>query len=133
MSLGASIEVCSRGRNVKIRTGFVSNSSSSSFVVSLWKLTPEQVSKILDHQKWGKKLGMEYTEDAWSITLGKGLVRGETSMDNFDMAEFLRKIGVTTSSDQWSEWGDDYEHAACYDSGDCDVCLMRFLCYTTEW
>ena len=80
---------------MKIRYGFVSNSSSSSFMVSLRKLSIEQLCKLVNHQVWGAKLGMEYADsDAWHIEIRNGVLYGDTFMDNFDMEFFLNKIGV---------------------------------------
>ena len=41
---------------MKIRNGFVSNSSSSSFMIDLTKVTPEQRKKILNIEKEIKKM-----------------------------------------------------------------------------
>jgi len=79
---------------MKIRNGFVSNSSSSSFVIALNEITVEQLEKIKNHSEEGKKLGMEYASDEWFIKVRNGLVTGSTIMDNFNMQEFLEKIGV---------------------------------------
>lgn len=120
---------------MKIRSGFVSNSSSSSFVVSLRKLSPEQLGKILNHTEWGEKLGVEYSDsrEAWDITVEKGVLHGNTSMDNFDMRKFLEKLGVTGVI--WSEYQgieDDTMPDDCMDEA-CDDCNMRFICYTNKW
>ena len=81
---------------MKLREGFVSNSSSSSFVVSHLVLSPLQRVMILHYQEACEWFGMSCSDsDAWSvIDKGYGIVFS-TSMDNFDMREFLRKIGVT--------------------------------------
>jgi len=120
---------------MKIRQGFVSNSSSSSFVVSLRKLSLEQLCKILNHQTWGEKLGIEYAKsDAWNVSIRRGVLYGDTFMDNFDMEEFLDKIGVTGVV-----WGErdhgetisDEELPPC--DAPCDNCQLRFVCYTNRW
>jgi hypothetical protein len=79
---------------MKIRQGFVSNSSSSSFVIPMSALTPEQLGKIHNHIEEGKKLGMECCgkHDAWHIK--EASLSLSTNMDNFDMYGFLSKIGV---------------------------------------
>jgi hypothetical protein len=82
---------------MKIRTGFVSNSSSSSFVLAINKLTAKQLMKINNHIEVGKKLGIEYCEDrdAWIINEAEeGTLTLNTRMDNFDMHKFLHKIGA---------------------------------------
>jgi hypothetical protein len=87
-------------RKVKIRTGFVSNSSSASFVVSRSALTETQIALIKNHGKVAKILfpldwNNEYNGvDAWEITETGSEIRGFTTMDNFDMGRFLDLIGV---------------------------------------
>jgi len=117
---------------MKIRNGFVSNSSSSSFVVSLRKLSLEQLCKILNHQIWGERLGIEYAKsDAWDITIRKGVLYSSTSMDNFDMGAFMEKLGVENVV-----WGDGIQPTAETDDLECDLmcneCQMRFICYTNR-
>jgi hypothetical protein len=79
---------------MRVRHGFVSNSSSSSFILPRSMVTPEQVQQIIDHSEVGKKLGLDYAEDAWSIEVTDTEVRGWTTMDNFNMHEFFERIGV---------------------------------------
>jgi len=42
-------------------------------------------------------------ENAWEITVGDGLIRGFTTMDNFDMRHFLAEIGVPADAITWDE------------------------------
>jgi len=118
---------------MKIRNGFVSNSSSSSFMVSLRKLSIEQLCKILNHQVWGEKMGMEYAKsDAWNIEIRNGVLYGDTFMDNFDMGKFMDKLGVTGIV-----WG-QFDHGSEYNEVEpcdelCDNCQLRFVCYTNRW
>jgi hypothetical protein len=79
---------------MKIRNGFVSNSSSSSFIINLDDITPAQISKIKHHAQHGKHMHMLFVNHPWYITEDDTTIRGETSMDSFDMKEFLDKIGV---------------------------------------
>ena len=72
---------------MKFRAGFVSNSSSSSFVLDATKLTVEQLAKVINHAEEGDN-------DAWRVEVKGTIVLLGTSMDNFDMDEFLEKIGV---------------------------------------
>lgn len=90
---------------MKIRSGFVSNSSSSSFIIGLSNLTQEQIDKIVDYKDFAKELGMEYIDDYWDIVVTKDYVKGSTGMDNFDMEEFLEKIGVKKDAVEWGERG----------------------------
>jgi hypothetical protein len=90
---------------MKLRTGFVSNSSSSSFVIPLDSLTGKQVKQIVSHQIKGKKMGIRYAKtDPWTIEVTDTEVRGSTWMDNFDMEKFLRQIGVPDDIITWAEF-----------------------------
>ncbi len=88
------------------RIGFVSNSSSSSFVISKKALKKGQLKKIRNHMHKGTKMGV-YTswnsniDDSWLIITEFGLVKGTTMMDNFPMHEYLKKIGVNMDAVTW--------------------------------
>lgn len=102
---------------MKTRNGFVSNSSSSSFVVPLAALTAAQIAMIKDHIEFAQtlqKLDPENQElqwyadegDEWKIEEGtneKGekVLTGDTSMDNFDMQHFMGQIGVPAGLVEW--------------------------------
>lgn len=117
---------------MKIRAGFVSNSSSSSFVVALCNVSQNQLHKIWHHDIYGEKLGIPYAKvDYWNIRIGKGAIHGYTLMDNFDMGDFLWHIGVTGVV-----FGDDYgntdEELGFRNVEECETCTMRYLCYTNR-
>jgi hypothetical protein len=92
---------------MKIRIGFVSNSSSASFVVSLDKITekdmgilmsyPQEISAAEVNRAW---------PDSWSITVDtqRGVIRGYTTMDNGDLSEFLNRRGVDVSLFIWDSF-----------------------------
>jgi hypothetical protein len=86
---------------VKQRTGFVSNSSSSSFIIFKRFLTPEQVDQIKDHQRLGKEWKLDWPEDYWNIYDHPMDISGYTTMDNFDMNQFLDLIGVDPQKITW--------------------------------
>jgi len=77
---------------MKIRTHFVSNSSSASFCIPHKLLDNEQITKLVEYcsdpeQNW----------DNWSITGQSGdFIHGFTIMDNGDIYDFFREIGVDT-------------------------------------
>lgn len=107
---------------MKTRTGFVSNSSTSSFVVPLSRMTADQIAKAKDYYKiaptmleddpsdpgeflWidkDKQLAVvdgdyrpgTFLDQAWRVwEEGENLV-GSTYMDNFDFEAFLIRLGV---------------------------------------
>jgi hypothetical protein len=96
---------------MKTRLGFVSNSSSSSFVIRADDLTGTQIRQILQHIEESKRLDAEYAHeswcndegDAWDIEFVDQCIRGHTWMDNFSMSHFLEQIGVDDALIRWNE------------------------------
>jgi len=86
---------------MKIRTGFVSNSSSSSFIVKKAQITALQLSYIYDHIEHAQEVlhweGVEIA-DEWHVYEEGEDVHLVTSMDNFDMHDFLLSIGVSRNA-----------------------------------
>lgn len=78
---------------MKIRKNLVSNSSSSSFIVSINDLHGEQLSKIYEH----KELNDLNDYDRWWIYSEDGYLHGRCNMDNFSMREYMEEIGVDLS------------------------------------
>jgi hypothetical protein len=80
---------------MKNRIGFVSNSSSSSFIINIYDLTSEQLFKMIAHTKSDIK-------DRWDINVKNGLVSGFTVIDNFDMYEFLvKELKIPSDKIEW--------------------------------
>jgi len=107
---------------MKIRNGFVSNSSSSSFVIHKRNLSETQIVKILNYQNeveeylkdnplvyddnyMDNEFDFSYVEDTWYIKEYEDFIFGETSMDNFSFSTFFRFINV---SDKDVCWDDGY-------------------------
>ena len=95
---------------MKQRMGFVSNSSSASFVVFKDKITPEIIEDIKNHidiayerfpNEWpryqflkeGHREHDPYS-DQWPILESEKYIFGGTGMDNFEMDLFFRKLGL---------------------------------------
>lgn len=103
---------------MKIRLDFVTNSSSSAFVIKKKRLTARQIYMINNHEFMGslfngiyaKLVGIDqapFYMDPWKIDEDENEIRGETSMDNFGMEEFFEHIGV---DDKYVKWGEDCYH-----------------------
>lgn len=100
---------------MKIRKGFVSNSSSSSFVVCKYGLTNDQKDMLLNHTDYILKFIKQedikdygygpYTEEYgvldeyWTITEGKYIYHCYSSQDNFDLIKFTKDIIKVPDSD----------------------------------
>ena len=94
---------------MKVRTDFVTNSSSSSFIIPIDKLSEKQVSAIINHSELGEKMGIEYSSEAWRIEVTDRMVSADTIMNNFDLGEFLDKIGVNRHLVKWDDFERSYE------------------------
>ena len=81
---------------MKKRFGFVSNSSSSSFIINKKDLTVNQYQKILNHRDVAD-------EDAWYIEETEDELTGTTGMDNFSMYEYMEKLGIDMSKIDWDD------------------------------
>ena len=92
---------------MKYRIDFVTNSSSSSFTIQKGKLSEKQVMAIINHSKLGKMIGIEYSSDEWKVEVTDEIVLADTYMNNFNMGEFLDKIGVNRRLVEW----DDFERS----------------------
>lgn len=89
---------------MKVRKDFVTNSSSSSFIISKRCLDEDQIEAIREHSSLGKKLGLECFDEPWDISENNDYITGYTWMDNFDMNEFFDKIEVNGRNVNWSEY-----------------------------
>jgi hypothetical protein len=90
---------------MKYRNGFVSNSSSASFVLEKKFCSEVQLEMVKNHLVEGKALGMEedagyvfHDYDSWSLEEKESIIEGYTSMTNFPMDEFFPKIGIPSKA-----------------------------------
>jgi hypothetical protein len=99
---------------MKIRNGFVSNSSSSSFLIPINALKNNQIRMIQSHidvaKEWSKYQDEKkkiYCEDSdkWDIEVTDKCVYGYTFMDNFDMRFFLEEI--MKIGEKYTYWGEN--------------------------
>jgi len=93
---------------MKIRNGYVSNSSSSSFVLRKENLTELQINMIKNHIDEAKKHDEFYNfgsvdyDDSWDITDNEFYIRGYCIMDNFDMYKFIHDyLKIPKSEVKW--------------------------------
>lgn len=108
---------------MKTRNGFVSNSSSSSFVVFKDALSESQKDMIINCIDWidifikrdeendnvdNVKNRFEYYDsDPWRIIEHKDYIFGETSMDNFSMYDYFDYINVDQDFVNWDDGYND--------------------------
>jgi len=94
---------------MKIRTNFVSNSSSSSFIINKDNLAEKQIKEIKRHLDIAYKYlpkDRQYLHNlelynAWIITEDEEHIYGKTDIDNFDMAKFLKALKVKDENIIW--------------------------------
>jgi hypothetical protein len=133
---------------MKIKVDFVTNSSSASFTINKKDLTKRQIMLIKNHIEVARMLTKidkkERWYDPWTIWETKKHISGSTFMDNFDMAEFLKIIGVEgenivirdydidpeSSQDIFkvSKGQDLVNYFMKYDDNPCKYCVVLPMC-----
>lgn len=77
---------------MKIRTDFVANSSSSSFVINKNYITKEQIDFFENFQTNCKK----YEDlDQWDIEIKEDKIYGFTVMNNFDIIYLFKELDLS--------------------------------------
>ncbi len=82
---------------MKVRKGFVSNSSSSSFVIAKNAVTKEQIAKLVDYTT------DEENHDGWSIRESKWFIEGGTMMDNGSICNFIDSLNLPDGCIHYAE------------------------------
>ena len=84
---------------MKIRLGFISNSSSSSFIVSLNALSKRELERLLKFNDVSET-SSDGEHDSWTIIVNTETetVEGWTNMDNGDLGEYLKAQDIDDSS-----------------------------------
>ena len=89
---------------MKYRLDFVTNSSSSSFIIAKKYLDKDQINAINLHSELGEQLGLDHYKDFWTIDENETFISGYTYLDNFDFYEFLTKIDVDMDKVEWNDF-----------------------------
>lgn len=84
---------------------FVTNSSSSSFLICKRYLSDNQLDAIRYHNKLGPKLGLDYADtDPWTIEENDLYITGYTFLDNFSIGELFDIIKIDGRCVTWGDY-----------------------------
>jgi hypothetical protein len=88
---------------MKHRNGFVSNSSSASFVINKAYITDTQIDLLKNYRFVFDKFFGKKCSECWDIYESSEAINGFTIMDNHELKKLMRVIGIDTSKITWSE------------------------------
>lgn len=106
---------------MKIRQGFVSNSSSSSFMLSKSGLSKHQIDSMRDHinsfKKYAKDHNIEKDEydmygdfgcvephDSWEVCEKQNVIFFSTIIDNFDLLEYAEVLEIPNDNIEYFDF-----------------------------
>ena len=78
---------------MKMRNGFVSNSSSASFIIAKTALSELQIKALLEYSD-----SIEDNWDGWIIREEEYFIKGRTTMDNGSISDFIDSLEIPEGS-----------------------------------
>ena len=83
---------------MKVRNGFVSNSSSASFILQVSKMSDLQIYAMFNLDAMTRALNIDFRDDGWTIKDAGEFIHGDTIMDNGAMTKFFKAIGLSEAA-----------------------------------